>query len=364
MLEPMKRSTDGLVTAYGSDAEAAAHSMLGLGALFAEMAHHGIAAAALLQGTGLDPLQLEDVQARVTQQQKISIFRNARRLAPIPDVGLRAGARQRLSDFGVYGYALISSKTFGDAVALGIKHIKLAGPVLEKRFRLAGDMAIFEGRDVLDLGPVLPLATEFWLSSILKLINIVREAPLTSRQLLLPYGRPAHAGDYERMFGCPVVFDTGVMEWHFDAAVLGEPCPNANPITADLCTRFCERMLENLPDETELSRIIRTACLNSRGDFPNAIEMAARLALSERTLHRRLAHEGKRYQEIIDDVRCSLAEEFLRNTSLSIEEVAARVGFSEASNFRRAFRKWTGSAPGRYRVETGASKVGAHAETV
>jgi AraC-like DNA-binding protein len=357
----MDPSANGLVIASESDAETAAHSMLGLGALFAEMAHHGIAAAALLQGTGLDPRQLEDPRARVTQQQKIAIFRNALRRAPVPDIGLRAGARQRLSDFGVYGYALTSSKTFGDAVTMGIKHIKLAGPVLEKRFRLAGDTAIFEGHDVLALGPVLPLATEFWFSSILKLINLVREAPFPSRQLLLPYGRPAHAAEYERLFGCPVRFDAGVMEWHFDASVLGEALPNANPITADLCTRFCERMLENLPDETDLSRTIRTACLNSRGDFPNAGDMATRLGLSERTLHRRLANEGKHYQEIIDDVRRSLAEEFLRNTSLSIEEIAARAGFSEAANFRRAFRKWTGNAPGSYRVAAGVTTAQPHA---
>lgn len=348
----MERFAVGMVASYGHDAEAgtAAHSMLGLGALFAEMADFGIGAEALLQGTGLESTQLEDAQARISQQQKITIFRNTLRLSPAPEIGLRAGSRQRLSDFGVYGYALASSRTFGDAVALGIRHLRLAGPVLEKRFRVEGDTAIFEGRDVLELGPVLSLASEFWFSSTLKLITLVREAPLPSRVLLLPYSRPAHADAYERMFGCPVHFDAGVMEWHFDAAVLSEPCPNANPITADLCARFCERMLDSLPDETGLSRRIRTACLNSRGVFPNADEMAERLGLSERTLHRRLAQEGRHFQQIVDDVRRSLAEEFLRNTSLSVEEVAARVGFSEAANFRKAFRKWTGDTPGNYRM--------------
>src|SRR5262249_15553830 len=154
-------------------------------------------------------------------------------------------------------------------------------------------------------------------SSMLKLITCVLEAPLPSRLMLLPYRRPAHAAAYERMFGCPVMFDAGKMEWHFDAAVLNAPCPNANPITADVCKRFCERMFESLPDETDLTRSIRTACLNSRGAFPSADEMSERLGLSVRTLHRRLAQEGKHYQDIVDDVRRSLAEEFLKNTSLS-----------------------------------------------
>lgn len=339
-----------LITKETDDAAGGTHNMLGLGALVAEMAEQGIGAEALLLGTGLLPQQLDDPQARITQQQKLTIFRNTKRLSAVPDVGLRAGARQRLSDFGVYGYAVVSSRTFGDAVMLGIKHVRLAGPVLEKRFRLDGDTAVFEAHDRLDLGDVLPLATEFWFASILKLATCVLEAPMPSRRLLLPFARPDHAAAYERMFGCPVNFGADVMEWHFDADVLRVPCPNANPITAGICAQFCERMFDKLPDETDLSRSIRTACLNSRGEFPNAEAMAARLGLSVRTLHRRLADEGQHYQRIIDDVRRSLAIEFLENTSLTVDEIAGRVGFSEASNFRKAFRKWTGHAPAHFRA--------------
>ncbi|MDA7418595.1 AraC family transcriptional regulator [Xenophilus arseniciresistens] len=341
------------LTVSGLDAidphEAAAHSMLGMGALLAELAAQGVPAQALLLGTGLTPRQFTDPQARMSQSQKVAIFRNARRLSAAADLGLRAGARQRLSDFGVYGYALVSSPTFGDAVALGVRHIKLAGPVLEKHFRVEGGTAIFEGRDPFALGELLPLVSEYWFSSILRLITLVLEAPLPSHQLLLPYARPAHAAAYEQVFGCPVHFGADTMEWHFDAAVLGVPCPNANPITADLCKDMCERLLRTLPEESELERSIRAACFNSFGVFPALDEMAQRLGLSARTLQRRLTETGRHYQEIIDEVRTALAIEFLSQTTLSVEEVAQRVGFSDASNFRKAFRKWTGQPPAHYR---------------
>lgn len=209
---------------------------------------------------------------------------------------------------------------------------------------------IFEGHDVLHLDDVLPLSTEFWFSSILMLCNAVLGHPLPSDCLKLPYPRPAYAQAYERVFGCPVQFDTGVMEWHFDAAVLREPCPNANPITAGVCKQFCKRMLESLPAEDDLLRRIRTACLNSRGTFPNADEMAERLGLSLRTLQRHLAAAGKGYQVVVDEVRASLALEFLERTSLSMDEIAARTGFSEAASFRKAFHKWTGNTPSHYRA--------------
>lgn len=330
--------------------EHGAHSMLGLGALVAEMADQGIPASALLQGTGLVAPQLADPKALMSTDQKIRIFRNVKRLTSVPDVGLRAGCRQRLSDFGVYGYALVSSATFGDAVLTGVKHVKLAGPVLEKRFWVEGDTAVFEGRDVLHLGDILPLSTEFWFSSILKLGHVILEAPLANRLLRLPYPPPPYASAYARVFRCPVEFDAGVMEWHFDASVLRQPCPNANPITADLCRQFCDRMLQNLPEEDGLQRRIRTACLNNRGNFPSADQMAERLGMSLRTLQRRLAETGKSYQALIDEVRASLAVEFLERTSLSVAEIAARTGFSEASSFRKAFRKWTGRVPSDYRA--------------
>lgn len=339
-----------IVGKEGPQLQAAAHSIMGLRALVAEMADQGVPVVTLLKGTGVEPQQLLHPQAGITLTQKIMIFRNALGLSTRPDVGLRAGARQRLCDFGVYGYALISSSHIHEAVELGVKHVKLAGPVLEKRFRVVGDTAIFEARDVLSLGPVLPVASEFWFASVLRLAECVLEGPFPSRRLLLPYARPAYAQAYEAMFNCPVEFNAGVMEWHFDASILALPCPNANPITGDICVQFCNRMLASLNDDDELPRTLREAFLNSRGASPTADMMAARMGVSVRTLHRRLADLGQSYQQIADDVRCALAKEFLASTSMTVETIAGRVGFSEASNFRKAFRKWTGMTPAEFRA--------------
>ncbi len=119
--------------------------MLGIGGLFEEMASYGISRAALIANTGIELAALDDPAARMTHQQKILLFRNVQRLSSHPGVGLFAGQRQRLSDFGVFGYALASSATLGDALAFGIKHVRLAGPVLEKSLRVEHDVAIFEG---------------------------------------------------------------------------------------------------------------------------------------------------------------------------------------------------------------------------
>jgi len=201
----------------------------------------------------------------------------------------------------------------------------------------------------MDLGPLLPLVTEFWFSSTQALISRVLEGLFEARRLLLPYPGPAHAKRYEEVLRCPVEFDAGVMQWQFDAALMTLPLPNANPITADACADFCARMLEAIGGEHGLFKSIKLACLNSAGGFPRVEDMAERLHLSPRTLHRRLADAGTGYQDILDGIRKRLAVEFLERTGLSIDQIAERSGFSDVCNFRKAFKKWTGQSPAYYR---------------
>ena len=108
-------------------------------------------------------------------------------------------------------------------------------------------------------------------------------------------------------------------------------------------------MLTEGPGESDLVRKIRITCLNSPKRFPAAGEIVQELGLSLRTLHRHLADEGLSYQLIVDGMRQAVATELLENTHLGIKQVAERVGFADATSFRKAFRKWTGRAPSDFR---------------
>jgi AraC-like DNA-binding protein len=105
------------------------------------------------------------------------------------------------------------------------------------------------------------------------------------------------------------------------------------------------------PGEADLASAIRAACINSARRFPTAAEIAPHLGLSLRTLHRRLAHDGLSYQAVIDDLRRSLAIEFLENTRMAVDQIAERIGFADATSFRKALRKWTGQSPRDFRRE-------------
>ncbi|SFN40855.1 AraC family transcriptional regulator [Variovorax sp. OV329] len=338
------------LTRYDADLDGPVLGMPGVTALVEVLAERGVQFEDVLAGTGITPPMLRDARARLSHRQKMALFTNVQRLSPEPAIGLVAGQRQRISDFGVYGYGVVTSATFGEAVDFGMRHVRLAGPVFEKRFRVEGGTALFEGTPMFELGPLLPLLTEFWFSSIYTLMGKVLERPFEARALLLPYPAPAHAARYAEVLGCEVRFGAPVMQWQFDAALLALPLPNANPMMAGVCAEFCARMLESVEAEPEVVRAIKEACLASPSALPGVHEMAARLHLSPRTLHRRLEDAGTSYQAIADGIRQRLAAELLEQTDVGMDEIAERVGFSDVSNFRKAFRKWTGRTPAETRA--------------
>lgn len=344
-------ATARIVSPLTVDLDAPTQTLLGLGALAAELAAQGVSVKDLFARTGgLQPWQLEDPETHISLRQRLAIYRNARELAKRSDVGLLAGARQRISDYGLYGFAMVSSATFGDALEFALQHVTMAGPVMMQiSFQVENNTAILRSHGVQSLGDLLPFVAEFWRSSMSTLFARVLEVPFPTKRMLFTFPAPVHWRNYERLFNCPVEFSADSMEWHFDATVLERPCPNANPITAKVCQQFCDRVMAESPEESSLARQIRAACINSPTRFPAAEEIAQQLGLSLRTLHRRLARDGLSYQSVLDSLRQRVATEFLENTHLLVDQVAERVGFSDATAFRKAFRKWTGHSPTHYR---------------
>ena len=172
----------------------------------------------LFARTGVEAAQMEDPHARISHRQRLAIYRNAKRLAKRSDIGLLAGARQRISDYGIYGYAMVSSRTFGDALLFSLDHVTMAGPAVRQiSFRIEGTTAILRSHGLDTLGDLLPFAAEFWRSSMTSLFSRVLEAPFPTKRMIFPFPPPPHWRNYERLFNCAIDFDADRMEWHFDA---------------------------------------------------------------------------------------------------------------------------------------------------
>ncbi|MDE2466632.1 MAG: AraC family transcriptional regulator, partial [Alphaproteobacteria bacterium] len=207
-----------VVAPVSIDPDSQTQSLVGLSALAAELAAEGVSVRSLFAHTGVTADQLEDMHARISHRQRLAIYRNAKRLARHPDIGLRAGARQRISDYGIYGYAMVSSRTFGDALMFALDHVAMAGAAVRQiSFRIDGPTAILSSQGLDTLGDLLPFAAEFWRSSTTSLYDRILEAPFPTTRMMFPFPAPEHWRSYERMFNCPIDFGTDTMEWHFNA---------------------------------------------------------------------------------------------------------------------------------------------------
>ena len=327
-------------------------SLFGIGSLAKELQRQGVPASHLFDSSGVDLGQLNDANARISRRQRLQIYRNAERLAVSPDMGLRAGAHQRLADYGVYGYALASCSSVSDAVVFSLRHLRLACPVLEIRYREGPEGLVLSSHGSDEVGDLLPFVAEYWRSSMVTLMSRCIEQPFRSERMLFPYPAPRHWRSYLSAFKCPVEFEAGALEWHIRRDDLIRPFANANPANATAFDILCSKMaVASAEDRSTASRIKQHVMMGA--ESLNGAEMAKRLGTSARSMFRRLAEEGLSYQTVVDEARRELALRQLHDRSVLVKNIAQELGFSETTNFCKAFKRWTGMTPGRYRAVHG-----------
>ncbi len=325
-------------------------------ALVEVLREQGIAPEASLSGTGLSPESLAQPQTLTSIRQYITVCDNALQLSKDPETPFRVGSRIPLSAYGMYGFALVCSPTIRECVQVALKYHQLATPLLFMSWR--------EGKDsvswVLAMNPAMTHPES--------LVRFLMEQQLTqltthSRTLVehdrcrpncaaLPYEAPRHVDLYKRYLGCELRFGQPVCELSFPKSILSEKPHMAHALTAKLMQDTCDRILGEVKTSTGVAGEVYQIIASTPGHSPTMETVARKLGTAVRTLHRKLHAEGISFTEILNDVRCNLAKEYLRSTELSIEDISELVGFSEAASFRHAFRKWTGNTPATFRPRT------------
>ncbi|WP_104027057.1 AraC family transcriptional regulator [Vibrio jasicida] len=303
----------------------------------------------LLEGSGITALELYAPDTHITLAQKLTIFSNAIAHSGEPGLGLKVGQQARFSDFGVLGYAVFSSSTLLDALMMGFKYLRLAGPVLKKKMWVEDNSGYFRAEQLIDLQSLLPFCCEYWFAAIQSLCEEVMQKPFPSKVIRFPYPEPEHSELYEQVFHCEIEFNSDRLEWKFDATSLYEPLPAANTMTLQMCLKSCDEMLAKVSGSASLKEKITQMFVERPGSYPSIEQLSSELGMSSRTLRRHLKSEETSYQQILDHVRFHLARHYLASTQMSVEEISERIGFSDSANFRCAFRKWSGDSPRQYR---------------
>lgn len=325
----------------------AASSILGLLA-YAEAL--GLATLPALEAAGLSRASLEGPEARVPEAANNRVWEVLACASKDPDFGLHFAERMTVDAFDVVGHLLARSRTFGQGLDRVVAYSRIlhdAGRVeVEPR---GANVVVFPGCRGLTHDFPRQIA-EFAAASVVVLGRQTTGKTIPVSAVRFRHPAPARVSEHLRIFGVAPSFDARETEVEIAGSVLALPIRDAQAALVTYLDAYARDVLGKLPEEadlvTQVERAITTSM--SRG-LPDMDVVATQLAMSARTLQRRLAEVETTFQELLDSVRRRYAERYLADDRLAIAEVAFLVGFSEPSNFHRAFRRWTGTTPAAYR---------------
>ncbi len=312
---------------------------------------HGLSLDACLEGTGVTPAQLGDAAAVVGAHQELALVRNlVRRLGQVPGLGLEAGTRYHFTAYGILGFAIVSSRDLRSAMDVALRYLNLTYAYNH----ITGEESDGEMRLVFDDSAIPEDVRRFLLerdaAAAFTLQREMFSQALVPKALRLRGSRPAYAERYARLFGVEPQFGAARNEVALDGAVMGAPLPQANEVSRRMAEEQCRQLLAVRKARTGLAEKVRDQILRQPGHVPPMNTVAQKLLLTPRTLRRRLLEEGTSYKALTDEVRETLAEELLSAANLSVEQIAERLGYSEAASFIHAFKRWKGRPPHQYRL--------------
>lgn len=306
----------------------------------------------LLQQTNISANLYHDRRLTVSLGDSAKLIQNAVRLFPDSDFATALGSRLNITSRGQLGMFLISHATMRDLVKSAHAYQDLLGyehylEIHHENSRLT--FILSHSQNALYTQEFWRFVVELILATIKSTAELILQKSLPYQEIHLDCKEPTSDDSLKVMFDCPIFFNSENTKLVLDDACLDYPLVTANQALLTQGGRICSDLKEHLTCKKNIERRIFELVYNMEGDYPNSTEIACQLGLSERSLRRKLARENLTYRCILEDVKLARAKQLLTNQSLSVEYIAQYLGFNNASNFRRAFKRWTGDTPMNYR---------------
>ncbi|WP_266156535.1 AraC family transcriptional regulator [Dyella silvatica] len=297
-------------------------------------------------GLMLSRAQLDDPNLRSSYRQARTLVRRALASLNEPSLGLLIGHHETLGSFGVLGLAMMTSRTFGEAMRVGIDNHRVCGSLLDVDFATVDAHTVaVEARPRFGEIELLPFLCEELFASSLAIVRELVGPPLMPLRLELSYPAPSYAAEYAEVFRCEVRFGARQNRVLIDNRWLDHPLPGYNPLTARQSLALCSHQRGHQAPVDEIVSSVERVLRVRLQEHPRLPEVARELNLSERSLRRKLADSGRIFRDIHDHVRAERALELLHTGRLSVAAIGNELGFSDPREFRRAFKRWTGVPP-------------------
>lgn len=314
----------------------------------------GVSRDALLQDLGIDTQQLSDTDYRISARQYDALFGRIVAMTGFANFGLRCGRLVRPGHYGVVGYVVMNCHTFGEVLRQAERYQRIIGDVGHSVARQVGETV--ELRWLPNISPVHPQLVEQHVTAIISYawwLTQVRNPPIS---IHFTHEPPTSIAEHKQFFGCPVLFSQPFEGITFPISYLDIPIPQPDPIMRDLMTRHAETLLAQLSERNVfLDEIKALLALRMAEAVPTLESVAQHLNIHPRSLQRRLQDEGWTFKQLLDETRKEATVHYINDAGIALPEIAFMLGFAEQAVFQRAFKRWTGKTPGRFRKERQAS---------
>ncbi|HEU0033893.1 MAG TPA: AraC family transcriptional regulator [Kofleriaceae bacterium] len=299
---------------------------------------------ALLDGLPVTVEALAEPTTRVPIRVCEAIIARAHQLTNEPALALHLGAQMRVSTHGFLGFAAMTASTAREALELAVKFASTRTSAIGLALYIEGETASIVIEERTPLGAmrefaVLALAVGIW-----QIGRALTGKPLDGI-VECAFAAPPYIDRWPH--GGRLHFDRPAHRLVFEAGVLDLPLVTADLVARRLATEQLERELARIEEGMLASRIHAALARDPRTSLDT---VAKQLAMSPRTVKRKLADQGTTFSVIRDEHRRQRALLLIENRGLSIGEIAQRLGYTELPSFTRVFRKWTGATPAAYRA--------------
>jgi AraC-like DNA-binding protein len=303
----------------------------------------------VLIAAGIDPDALKDPDNLIAYAARGILIKHCMERTGCQHIGLLIGQQMDMPALGLVGLLMKSMPNVGAALKSLETHFYVHSPGAVPILSVDGDLAwvtydiVVEGVEARD---------QIGDGAVAMILNVMRSLCGPRFQALeasFVHRRPADIKPFREFFRIPLYFDAPRYAVTFSRKWL-----DARPASADAeLQRVLQKQIDALesPQDDDVAAhiktLLRSAILTGHS---NEHRIAAFLGVGSRTLIRRLESAGTSFHELVDEVRFELSRQFLKDSSLSISEIGDTLGYSRASAFTRAFRRWSGTTPRNWRA--------------
>lgn len=319
------------------------------------LVQNGFDTAALLRDASIDPDAWASPDAMLGLPQVEQLIALIAERGGRSDLAFDLGRSLKVSAHHIVGYGMLSSAVLGDALRFVARYFGLVMPSFRARYQLDARVAELSFTPEVAMGHQ---CLDFHLEAIAVAahyeVRDLSEGRMPDYRLQLSMAAPPHAARYAELTEASCHFDAGPtpgVRLRFPAAIDRHPMAMADPNARSMAEARCQTLLRNAAAAGHVSDWIVMMLREASGGVPTLAELAQILNVTPRTLDRHLKAEGFRFRGLSNEVRRENAIRLLRESDLSITRIALELGYSDAANFTRAFRRATGASPARFRQQ-------------